>query len=740
MFLDTPINKISGIGLKFQQKLKKMGVKTAEDLVFHFPHRYEDFSNIQPISKVKINQTNCFAGKILEIKNTKTWKKKMILTEALIEDKTGAIKAIWFNQYYLTKFLKPGDFVCLAGKVLLGSMGLYLSSPVYEKISGFEFQSAELAHTGRLVPVYPETEGLSSKWLRWILWEFLKKFKTQIQDFLPEDVIKKNNFLPIQKAIWQIHFPDSVLQAEKARERFSFEQLFLIEIAVLKERLRMNQEKAPAIPLNVEIIKKFVGSLKFILTDAQRKCAWQIVKDLEKPTPCSRLLQGDVGSGKTLVAVIAALNVVKAGWQVAFMAPTEILTKQHFREVAKLLSSFKIRIALLTGKEDKIISQKLHCITKDGVIPDVLEISRAKLLEKAKKGEIDILIGTHSLIQDKVKFAKLGLCVIDEQHRFGVEQRSKLIQKSRGLKEKVLLPHFISVTATPIPRSLALTIYGNLDLSVLDEMPEGRKKIITKVVTPEQRNETYNFIRKRIEAGEQAFVICPRIETGNKEGKEEKVNLHTKIFGVEAIPAVKEISSWSEVKAVEEEYKKLSQEIFPELKVAMLHGRMKPAEKEKIMRDFKNKKIDILVSTSVVEVGIDIPSATVMIIEGAERFGLAQLYQFRGRIGRADLQSHCFLFSDSRSVKTRARLKALLEAKNGFELAQKDLEIRGPGSFSGVKQWGIPDLAMENLKNLVLVEQTRVAAKEILQKDPELKNFPLLRQKLEKFKEKIHLE
>jgi len=707
MTLDSPINKISGIGLKFQQKLKKIGIKTVNDLIYYFPHRYEDFSNIQSISKVKINKINCFAGKVLEIKNSKTWKKNMILTEALIEDKSGVIKAVWFNQPFLIKNLNPGDFVCLSGKVLLGKNGLYISSPVHEK-----------TNIGRLASVYPGTEGFSSKWLRWILKEFLEEFKTQIKDPLPEDIIREHDFLPIQEAIWQIHFPDSFLQAKKARARFSFEELFLIEIAVLKERLRLNQEKAPCISLDIKTIKKFVESLNFTLTDAQRKCAWQIVKDLEKSIPCSRLLQGDVGSGKTLVAVIAALNVVKAGWQVAFMAPTEILAKQHFKEVSKLLSPFKIRVALLTGKEDKIISQKMCYATKDGVIPEILEISRTKLLEKAKKGEIDILIGTHALIQDKVKFAKLGLCIIDEQHRFGVEQRAKLIQKSKYLKEKILLPHFISVTATPIPRSLALTIYGNLDLSILDEMPEGRKKIITKIVSPEQRNEIYGFIRKRVGAGEQTFVICPRIEASE--------------------PGV--VSSWSDVKAVEEEYEKLSKEIFPELKVAMLHGKMKAGEKEKIMRNFKIKKIDILVSTSVVEVGIDIPRATVMIIEGAERFGLAQLYQFRGRIGRSDLQSYCFLFSDSLSAKTRARLKALIRAKNGFELAQKDLEIRGPGSFGGIKQWGIPDLAMQGLKNFALIEQARTAAKKILEKDPELKNHALLRQKLEKFKEKIHLE
>jgi len=529
--------------------------------------------------------------------------------------------------------------------------------------------------------------------------------------------------------------------AERARARFSFEELFLIELSVLKERLKLEKEKAPSIPINVELIKEFVNSLPFKLTDAQRKCAWQILKDMEKSRPMSRLLEGDVGSGKTVVAVIAALNTIKAGYQVAFMAPTEILAKQHFQEVTKLLQPFKVRIALLTGKEDKIISQKLK--------NEILEISRNKLLDKARKGEIDILIGTHSLIQDKVKFGNLGLCIIDEQHRFGVEQRARLCQGYGG--QAKLVPHLLSMTATPIPRTLALTIYGDLDLSILDEMPKGRKKIITKVVPPRERGKAYHFIRKRVREGEQIFVICPRIEKTQKSkinpfGKlriDAEQSRSTKSYPVESGTKLKtkeELLSWTEAKAVNEEYEKLSKEIFPDLKVGMLHGRMRPKEKEKIMKDFKQKKIDILVSTSVVEVGIDIPKATVMMIEGAERFGLAQLYQFRGRVGRSDLQSYCFLFTESPAKRTRQRLEAIVRAQNSFELAQKDLEIRGPGSLFGSRQWGIPDLAMENLKNLPLVEKTRQAAGELLEEDPELKKYPSLRGGLKNFEKRIHLE
>lgn len=718
-----PIEELSQINPRLRSKLKKMGFKTIEDIVFHFPHRYENFSRLIAISQVKLNQPCSLRVKILEIKTRRTFKKKMFLTEALVADETGAIKAVWFNQPYLTKVLKVGDFVYLAGKILLSQNGLYLSNPAYEKTAPGK-SDLDLIHTARLVPVYPETEGLSSRWLRSVLEWILKKTRTEIKEFLPPEIIKKHQLLFLPEALQEIHFPHSFSGAEKARFRFSFEELFLLELMVLGERLKLNQEKGPSIPFRVELIKKFVKSLPFLLTDAQRKAAWQILKDLEKTMPCSRLLQGDVGSGKTVVAVMAALNVVKAGWQAAFMSPTEILAKQHFKEVSSLLALFKIRIGLLTSKEDKIISQKLnHHMISGRIKSEILEISRTKLLAKTRLGEIDLLIGTHSLIQDKVKFKKLGLCIVDEQHRFGVEQRAKLIQQKTDNAHEIIIPHLLSLTATPIPRTLALTIYGDLDLSLIDEMPKGRKKIITRLIDAEERQATYDFIRQRVKTGEQVFVICPRIET--PENKEETEN---------------KISSWSEVKAVKAEYEKLSKRIFPDLKVGMLHGKLKVNEKEKVMNDFKNKKIDILISTSVIEVGIDVPNATIMMIEGAERFGLAQLHQFRGRVGRSDLQSYCFLLTDSPAKTVRARLKALLETNCGFRLAQKDLEIRGPGSFTGLKQWGIPDLAMESLKDLSLVEKTRNAGIELLSQDPNLDNHPDLKRQLKRFKMKIHLE
>lgn len=711
MNLATPIEEIRRIGPAYQKRLKKLEIKNVRDLLFHFPHRYEDFSNLKPISQSKVGETITIQGKILEIENTRTWKKRMILTQALVGDNSGTIQVVWFNQPYLINVLKKGDRVCLAGKVTMrtskkeGSI-LYLSSPAYEKLG----QAGELIHTGRLVPVYPETEGLSSRWLRFILKPLLIKFREKIPETLPEKIIKSHKLLSFKKALWQIHFPDSMNLAKAAKERFSFEELFYISLLILRERQRLSKEKAIAIPINLKLVRDFVKSLPFELTDSQKKSAWQILKDLEKARPMNRLLEGDVGSGKTVVATMAALNVAKQGYQSALMAPTEILAKQHFKTISELLKDFNLKITLLTGKEAKFLLGKRS-----------FKISSQKLLEKVKKSEIDILIGTHALIQEKVKFGKLALVILDEQHRFGVEQRARLCQGSKGK----LIPHLLSMTATPIPRTLALTLYGDLDLSLITELPKGRKKIITKVIPPEKREGAYDFIKKQVKIGRQVFVICPRIEP---EKKKEKTGNQKKIL------------SWAEAKAVKEEYEKLSKIIFPELKVGMLHGQMKTEEKEKIMKDFKNKKIDILVSTSVIEVGIDIPNATVMMIEGAERFGLSQLHQFRGRVGRSKYQSFCFLFTDSPAKKTHQRLRALLDSENGFALAEKDLEIRGPGSFSGTRQWGIPDLAMASLKDIFLVEKARNSAKEILEEDPELKKYPLLKKKLEELRARIHLE
>jgi len=712
MDLSSPIEKVPRIGPTLQKRFRKLGIKTVRDLVYHFPQRYEDFSNLSKIASLTAKTNVSIKGKILEIKSSLAWRKRMTLTKAVVGDKSGAVKIVWFGKPYIIDNLQTGNEVIMAGRVSQGKEGLYLNNPSYEKI--LEEKSFFKSKVAGLMPIYPETEKLSSKWLRGIIRQVLTISKNDLQEILPESFLKEFNLLPLPKAIWQIHFPDSLELAEKSRKRFALEELFLIETFVLKERIKLLQTKASPILMDVPLIKRFVESLPFKLTNAQRKSAWQILKDLEKSHPTNRLLEGEVGSGKTVVAAIAALNTAKAGFQVAMMAPTEILTKQHFKEVSQMLFKFKLTIALLTGKEDKIMAKKLK--------GEMIEASRRKILEKCLKGEIDILIGTHALIQDKVKFKNLGLVIIDEQHRFGVEQRAKLLKE--GKEKDLLIPHLLSMTATPIPRSLALTIYGDLDLSIIDELPEGRRKIITKVVPPKGRQKVYDFLRNQIDLERQAFIICPRIE--KKEPFQKRID--------------KRQSGWEDVKAVSQEKERLSKEIFPDLKVAMLHGRMKPKEKEKIMRDFKFNKINVLVATSVIEVGIDIPNASVMVIESADRFGLAQLHQLRGRVGRSSHQSYCFLFTDSPAQKTKQRLEAILKSEDGFELAEKDLEIRGPGEFGGKRQWGIPDLAMTSLKDFALVEKVKQSAKAILEKDPHLKKQLLLKQRLKRFQEKVHFE
>lgn len=730
--LQNSVKTLPGVGPVLEKKLEKLGIHIIADLLFYLPVRYEDFSKITPIAEIKLGEKICVAGKILEIEAQRTWKKKMFITQAVIQDNSGAVKAIWFGQPYLAKTLQEGDEILLAGKATLGKNGIFLQNPIYEKIGSDlgERSDPETIHTGRIIPIYPETEGLTSRWLRFLLKPLLDKLKNALPETLPQNILQEQGFLEINQALQQAHFPDTMALAQKAKERFSFEELLLVELAVLKQRVKLNQQSSPSIPTNVDLIKKFLDNLPFVLTDAQRKCTWQILKDIERSRPMSRLLEGDVGSGKTVVALIACLNTVRAGWQTAIMAPTEILAKQHFVQASKVLAGLKVRIALLTGKDDKIISQKLVVKKGKESIPEILEISKQKIMEKTAKGEIDLLIGTHSLIQDKIKFQKLALAVVDEQHRFGVEQRARLLQNAKCkmqigknpaqstiCNQQFAIPHLLSMTATPIPRTLALTVYGDLDLSLLDQMPMGRKKVITKVVAPEKRQWAYEFIKKEVEKGNQVFVICPRIE------KSEILN-----------------SPWSEVKAVKEEFEKLSKKVFLDLKVTMLHGKMPAKEKERVMKNFRDKKFDILVSTSVVEVGVDVPGATVMMIEGADRFGLAQLHQFRGRVGRSDKQSYCFLFSDSPSRTTYKRLRALVKCQNGFELAQKDMEIRGPGSLFGAKQWGLPDLAMQNLTDLALVEKTRETAKEILTYSPDLKKYPALWDRVRTLEQKMHLE
>jgi len=751
MDLDSPVETIPRVSAIYAKRLNRLGIKTVRDLIYHFPLRYDDLSKIAKIGDAQANETVTVRGQIINIHAFRTPRKRMFLIEALIKDNSGTIRAIWFNQPFLLRALKKGEWVSLAGKVNYDGKTLFFSNPAHETIRLEQLGAGNKPasrHTGRLVPIYPETTKLTSKWLRYILDLIFPKAINEFKDFLPAEIRKSQKLVDLSAALKKIHFPQTQKDIDEARRRLGFDELFLIQLFILQQKQKWQLNRAAIIKFDQNLIKKFVASLPFKLTNAQRKASWEILQNLEKTTPMNRLLEGDVGSGKTVVATIAALQTIKNGYQVAFMAPTEILARQHFEGLSKSLMNLGLKIALTTSSETKISYD-----SPLGNHQEIEEIKPKDFLRMTKEGKINIAIGTHSLIQESVQFKNLALAIVDEQHRFGVQQRAALqkniVQMEDGLKTTI--PHLLSMTATPIPRTLALTIYGDLDLSLLNELPKGRQKTITKIIAPANRQKAYDFIRQQIKGGRQVFVICPRIERQSSDGNGNE----TRVVNSQSPDVTtgqnehrnqltlydKRRLLWAEVKAVTEEYKKLSEKTFPDLKVAMLHGKIKAKEKEQVMRDFREKKYDILVSTSVVEVGVDIPNATVMMIEGADRFGLAQLHQFRGRVGRDKFQSYCLLFTDSDSQFVRQRLKALVSTQNGFELAEKDLEIRGPGEFYGTRQWGLPDLTMASLMDVELIKECRKEAEKLLADDsPELTNHPLLADRLKKFQLLVHLE
>ncbi|MDD5489551.1 MAG: ATP-dependent DNA helicase RecG [Candidatus Moranbacteria bacterium] len=691
--LQIPLSQISFIEKKYLPKLKQLGVETVRDFLHFFPHRYDDFSRLTKIANLEQNETATVEGKIAEIKNIHTWKKRMAITEALIEDESGSVRVVWFNQPYIIQNIKKETLVRMSGKVNWDKKGIFLSNPAYEHALRAP------TNTGRLVPVYSETRGVTSRWLRWKASQLLKKYLDQIPEVIPNAILKRQKLIGAKEAVRELHFPSNLEKVKEAQKRMAFEEMFLIQLASVRARKDWEMSQATKIDFDEKLVKDFVKSLPFKLTDAQRKSTFQILKDIEKPHPMNRLLEGDVGSGKTVVAAIAALETMMAGYQTAIMAPTEVLAIQHFETFKKIFKNFSQKVGILTASQCRTVWKKN---------------TKKNFLGKIRRGEIKILIGTHALIQESVEFKNLALVVIDEQHRFGVEQRAKLQKATANLKDnlKNSVPHLLSMTATPIPRTLALAFFGNLDLSILDELPKGRKKIITEIVTPANREKVYEFIRAEIKKGRQAFFIFPLIEESEK------------ISG----------------KAATEEHERLSNDIFPHLKIGLLHGRMKPKDKEDVMQKFKDKAFDILVSTSVIEVGVDVPNSTIMVIEGSERFGLAQLHQFRGRVGRSEHQSYCFLFTDSASANTNKRLKALIESEDGFKLAEKDLEIRGPGQFIGKRQSGLADSAMRHLSDVKLIQQARIEAQSLFEFDPKLKQFPFLKNTLEKIDKNIHLE
>lgn len=726
--LQTELKKINGISAKFLTTLKKLGIVTVRELLWHFPSRYEDFSRVVKIAELENGQTATVQGIVQDVSVRRSYRRNMYIIEALIADETGEIKAVWFNQPFIARALRIGSAVNFAGKVTLGDDDLQLSSPTYEVLHS----DADIKHTAGLIPVYPETKGLTSKGIRFLVKPLLKVIPS-IRDFIPHEVLTHNGLPDLNTAIHTIHFPDSIERAEQAKKRFSFEDIFLLQLNNLKIRYTLAQEQAPPLSIDEAAHSAMIASLPFELTNSQKRSLDEIIENLKQTRPMNRLLQGDVGSGKTVIAALAALLAAKNNKQTAFMAPTEVLARQHYKTLQTIFNNAGVHIGLLTSSEARIFYG--DCVEK--------KKTKKELLSEVEDGTIGILIGTHALIvagskKKPVLFRDLALAIVDEQHRFGVEQRAALVRQEKERGEETTI-HFLSMSATPIPRTLSLALFGDLDLSTIDELPQGRKEIITKIVAPQDRPKAYDFMRNQVKEGRQIFVIYPRIDAVDREellAKQKKA--HSAGSGQAKLSAHQLL--WADAKAVTEGYEKLSKKIFPELRVAMLHGRLKSTEKEQIMRSFAAGEIDILVSTSVVEVGVDIPNATIMMIESVERFGLSQLYQFRGRVGRGKHQSYCFLLTDSKSESVQERLNALLKARNGFELAEQDLALRGPGQFLGDKQTGLPDRAMDALNDLALIRNTRAAAETIISKDPELTKYPRLRAKLNSFNKQVHLE
>ncbi|MFA6526012.1 MAG: ATP-dependent DNA helicase RecG [Candidatus Buchananbacteria bacterium] len=704
--LDAKISQLGPIAKKLANKLKKIEIETIRDLIFYYPYRYDDYSRLYKISELKEGDDATVIGKIELIANRRTRNKKF-LTEAILTDDTGSIKLLWFNQPWLSKGLLAGETIRLYGRVSGDGFNLSFNSPTYEK-----YIKEQLEPVG-IIPVYPLTAGLTNKQLRFLIKQALPTI-TEITDFLPNEVAEAEKLLGLKEAIREVHFPMSLEKLTLARYRLSFDELFLLQSWLQLLRKSLSEQLSFKIEFKEPETKEFVSGLPFELTTDQKKAAWEIIKDLGKDQPMNRLLEGDVGSGKTLVAIMALYNSALNNYQSVLMAPTEILAFQHYQNISKLLDAFDVKIGLLTRTHKLALlnPSKNNKVDKKAVFNRVdsigEELSKKDFLHRIQTGEMQIIIGTHAVIQEAVKFADLALVVIDEQHRFGVKQRQELKEKSLTGKT----PHFLSLTATPIPRSLALVLYGDLDISIIREMPQGRKPIITKAVMPENRHKAYDFIKQQIESGRQVFVICPLIDPSDKLG----------------------------VRSVTEEHKKLNEEIYPDLEVGLMHGKLKSEDKEEIMRRFKDNEIKILVSTSVVEVGVDIPNATVMMIEGAERFGLSQLHQFRGRVGRGEHQSYCFLFTDSIEDRVRERLEYISKCSDGFTLAEYDLKSRGSGVIFGREQSGFADnLKIADPGDLILAQKARDAAKKFVV-EFDLKNFPDLQKKLENLGLTAHLE
>jgi ATP-dependent DNA helicase RecG len=675
--LDSPITVVPGISSSLATKFGKLGVKTVRDLLYFFPHRHIDYSRLKFISQLAEGEEQTIVANVWQAQETRLGGRRG--TEAIVGDETGNIRVVWYNQPYLARTLATNTRIVLSGRVSLFKGRHVFQSPEWEPV-----ESGDFVHTARLVPVYPLTQGLRPRSVRRLMKKVIDRWAGQVADFLPPELRNRLDLLGLPRAISQAHYPEDEATKAQARVRLAFDELFLLQLGVMGQK-RDWQEGQPGTPFDVRTsaLEAFIKSLPFSLTAAQERVLGEILADLQKSRPMCRLLQGEVGSGKTAVATAALLVAVANGYQGAFMAPTEILAEQHFATLCQLLSR-------VGHQEDEgylrsysgLLPRPLRVAL---LIGDIRQARKQRLQQSILEGDIDMVIGTHALVQKGVEFRQLGLAVVDEQHRFGVEQRS-------ALREKGFNPHMLVMTATPIPRTLALTLYGDLDISVIDELPPGRQTVKTKWLKPQQRDSAYAFIRRQVAEGRQAFIICPLIEES------------------EAIAA----------QAAVVEYERLSQEVFPDLRLGLLHGRLSAGGKDEVMERFRAGELDILVSTPVVEVGIDVPNATVMLVESADRFGLSQLHQFRGRVGRGQEQSYCMLLAENPSEVGRERLDIIESVADGFRLAEEDLRLRGPGEFFGTRQSGLPDLRMAKLSDVPLLEMARNEAINLFQIDPGL--------------------
>lgn len=723
MNLQSPIEKEFRLTPLQKSALKKMGLLKVEDLLYHFPTRYGDTKEIKYIENLKKGDTAVIFGRVSGLKTSKAFIKKIPMSDATLSDETGKIKLVWFNQPYIAKMISENSLVRVQGKISERKGSLYISNPKIENTKDVPNASHESLFSTKdiddhtMYPVYSESKGISSLWIYHAIQKiFNAKTLDKLQDPIPENILKKYNLPNIRTAFIWIHTPKNNDDSLSARKRFAFQEIFFIQIQKQKEKKLWAQKSGWNIETSKKDIEDFINKFPFKPTESQIEAINSITADFRRGYPMSRLLEGDVGSGKTAVAATTIYAITQSrpsnnlgekitgNLQTAYMVPTEILAKQHYENFISYFNHLPIKIGLLTGSECKIFPSKT-----DGTKPT--KISKTQLLKWVENGEVPIIIGTHAIIQKSVSFKHLAFAVIDEQHRFGTMQRQKITTKN----DKT--PHLLSMTATPIPRTLALTIYGDLDLTVLEGMPHGRKPIITKVILPNEREKIYEEIKKELKNGRQLYVICPRIDEPDP----------TKEMAVMA-------------KSVKLEAERLSNEVFPEFMIDILHSKMTPQEKEETMKDFEDGKTHILVATSVVEVGVNVPNATMIIIEGAERFGLSQLHQLRGRVIRSNHQAYCYIFPESNGQKTKDRMKALTTAKNGFELAEFDLQQRGAGELYGRKQWGISDIAMEAIKNIKMVEASRTEAIKIIDEDIDLKNHKEIREYIENLTEKIHFE